>query len=216
VSPPAAVRPLFRRSFTTGRYASLYALAAAFEPAAAKIVHRTLSSPLSFPGSGSVQTVMDAVIEQAFVAAGEQALAAPAANAISLYWLSTPGGFVPHAILVDAIEPLWRYRPEPSFDTPISTDPSFRIVTIQPTPSLEVAEAAASPTQASVATFIVSTGGTRTVALFRPGFAPPPGGTTVSLRLHRPASAVYGNGDEAALIAALAIPAEAPWEGDHV
>jgi hypothetical protein len=223
-SPLVAVTPLFRLSFSTGRYANLQALAAAFAPAAAKIVHRTLTSALSFPTSDGTpvyedtdaQVYKDADIEQAFVNAGEQHLAAPASNSIVLYWLASQGGYVPHAILIDAIEPLWRYRSEPGFTLPISSDPSFKIVTIQSVPSLEVEERLASPGTPAIGSFIVSAGGGRTVALFAPGFTAAAAGTPVTLQLHRAASAVYGNGDETALIAELLITAQAPWEGDHV
>jgi hypothetical protein len=223
-SPLVAVTPLFRLSFTTGRYANLQSLAAAFAPAAAKIVHRTLTSALSFPASGGTpvyndadaQIYKDADIEQAFVDAGEQHLAAPVSNSIVLYWLASQGGYVPHAILIDSIEPLWRYRSEPGFTLPMSSDPSFKIVTINSVPSLEVEELIGSPGTPAIGSFIVSPGGGRTVALFAPGFTAAAAGTPVTLQLYRAASAVYGNGDETALIAELLITAQAPWEGDHV
>jgi hypothetical protein len=52
--------------------------------------------------------------------------------------------------------------------------------------------------------------------MFKAGFSPPPGGTNVSLALHRPASSVYGNADEADLIVQLPVAPQAPWENDHV
>ena len=52
--------------------------------------------------------------------------------------------------------------------------------------------------------------------MFATGFTAAAAGTPVTLQLYRPSSAVYGNGDETALIAELLITAQAPWEGDHV
>ncbi len=213
-SPGSAAQPLFRRNFTTGRYANLQALAASL--GATQVTHRALTSALSFPNSGGAQVFKDADIQQAFLSAGEQALPAPSTNSIVIYWLKSGTGFVPHAILLDAIEPLWRYRSEPGFTTPISSDPSFKIVTINSVPSLEVSEAAGSPPAASIGSFIVSPGGARTVAMFSAGFSPPASGKLVTLQMQRPASSVYGNGDENAPIITLIIQPQAPWENDHV
>ena len=213
-SPGSAAQPLFRRNFTTGRYANLQALAASL--GATQVTHRPLTSALSFPNSGGAQVFKDADIQQAFLSAGEQALPAPSTNSIVIYWLKSGTGYVPHAILLDAIEPLWRYRSEPGFTTPISSDPSFKIVTINSVPSLEVSEAAGSPPAASIGSFIVSPGGARTVAMFSAGFSPPASGKLVTLQMQRPASSVYGNGDENAPIVTLIIQPQAPWENDHV
>jgi hypothetical protein len=214
-SPGSAVRPLFRRNFSTGRYANMQALAEAFRTKA-KITHRTLTSPLAFPASGGAQTVKDADIQQAFLNAGEQALAAPAANSVVMYWLASAGGFVPHAILLDAIEPLWRYRSEPGFTTPIPSDPSFQIVTIQSVPSLEIVEGLSSPASSTIGSFIVSPGATRAVAMFKTGLTIPPSGTPVTLDLHRLASVYYGTPDESAPMVQLLVTPQAPWESDHV
>ena len=219
-SPPSAVTPLFRRSFSTGRYANMQAFASALgglSPAGSPanvpyITHRALSSPLGFPLTGGAQVFLDADIQQTFMTAGEQALPAPNANSIVLYWVANSHGiYVPHCILLDAIEPVWRYRSEPGFTTPIPSDPSFQIVTIGSVASLEVAEAGG-----SIGSFIVSPGGARTVAMFNAGFSPTAAGTLVTLELHRPASAIYGNPDETAVIIELLVQAEAPWENDHV
>ncbi len=215
-SPGGAVRPLFRRNFSTGRYASMQALAASFTASGKPITHCALSSALGFPLTGGAQVLTDLQIQQAFVSAGEQALPPPSANSIVVYWLASLGGYAPHAILIDAIEPLWRYRSEPGFTMPISTDPSFKIVTINSVPALEVTEMAGSPAEASIGSFIVSPGGTRTVAMFKAGFAPPTAGTSVSLGLHRLPSSTYGTPDQTALIIELLIAPQAPWEYDHV
>ena len=213
-SPAGAVKPLFRRNFSTGRYANMNALADAL--GATKVTHRPLKSALSFPTSGGAQIFKDADIQQAFVNAGEQALPSPTGNAIVIYWVASGSSFVPHAILLDAIEPLWRYRSEPGFSTPIPSDPSFKIVTINPAASLEVTESPVSPSAAAIGSFIVSPGGARAVAMFNASFSPPAQGAVVTLQLHRPASAVYGNPDQAASIVSLLIQPQAPWENDHV
>jgi hypothetical protein len=214
-SPPSAVTPLFRRNFSTGRYASMLALADAFLTQA-KITHRTLTAPLVWPAGGGTQTVKDADIQQAFLDAGEQALGAPTANSIVMYWLASGGSAAPHAILLDAIEPLWRSRSEPGFTMPIASDPSFQIVTIQAVTALEIVEGAASPASAAIGSFIVSPGATRVVAMFKTGLTFPPDGTMVTLDLHRPASVYYNLGDESVPMLQLLVTPQPPWENDHV
>jgi hypothetical protein len=209
--PAKPVTPLFRRSFNTGRYPSMTALAK--DLGASLVLHRPLKQKLTFPLTPN--TVMpDQDIQNGFIAAGEQALPAAEKNAIVIYWVpSSPGGpYVPHAILIDSVEPLWRTRREPGFTYPIPTDPSFRIVTIEAVPALEITELGGP----SIGRYVVSPGGTRTVALFNAGFSPPSGGTKVTLALHRPASSVYGLADRVDVIVALPVAPQAPWENDHV
>jgi len=209
--PAKSVSPLFRRSFNTGKYPNMKALAA--DLGSSLVIHRPLKQKLTFPVAP--HTVMpDQDIQNGFMTAGEQALPAAEKNAIVMYWAPIyPGGpFVPHAVLFDSIEPLWRTRREPGFTMPIPSDPSFKIVTINPLTALEVKEQGGPV----VGGYVVSPGGTRTVALFAAGFAPPPGGTTVTFALHRPASTVYGLADEADVIVALPVAPHAPWENDHV
>ena len=209
--PSKPVTPLFRRSFNTGKYPSMTALAK--DLGASLVLHRPLKQKLAFPLAP--HTIMpDQDIQNGFTAAGEQALPAATNNAIVIYWVpSSPGGpYVPHAILIDSVEPLWRTRQEPVFTNPIASDPSFKIVTINPVTALEVTETGGP----SIGGYVVSPGGTRTVLLFNAAFSPPPGGTTVNLALHRPASSVYGLANQVDLIVALPVAPKAPWENDHV
>jgi large repetitive protein len=210
--PNTPVTPLFRRTFATSKYPTMKALAD--DLGASRVSHRALKSRLNFTSAGGKDVRPDQDIQDLFTAAGEQALPAADKNRIVIYWApATPNGpFAPHAVLIDCTEPLWRTRPEPTFQNPIATDPSFKIVTIGPGTSLEVAEQGGS----NIGTYLVSPSGTRTVAVFGASFAPPPGGTTVSLALHRPASPIYGNPDEADIIVALQMAPTAPWENDHV
>jgi len=210
--PSAPVTPLFRRQFTTGRYASPQSLAD--DLGATLITHRALTQKLSFPVTPGRTIQADQDIQNAFLTAGEHALPSPDKNAIVMYWVpSSPGGpYVPHAILIDSVEPVWRTRQEPTFTTPIPSDPTFKIVTIGPATSLEIQEAGGS----SIGGYITSPSGARTVAMFAAGFSPPPGGTTVTLTLHRPASATYNTADESHTVFALPVAPQAPWENDHV
>jgi hypothetical protein len=208
----SAVTPLFRRSFSTGRYADIKA--AAHDLGSTLIVHRALAQKLTLAGTTDGTVVPDQDVQDAFVAAGEQALPAPEKNAIVIYWApsAAKGPYVPNAILLDSIEPLWRTRPEPTFANPIASDPSFKVVTISDVPSLSVSERAGS----SIGGFVRTPGGARTVALFSDSFSPPASGTVVTLALHRPASNVYGNPDQDEIIIALTVSPRAPWENDHV
>ena len=210
--PNTPVTPLFRRTFATSKYPNMKALAD--DLGATRVSHRALKSRLNFSTLGGKDVRPDQDIQDIFSAAGEQALHSPDKNRVVIYWApSAPNApFTPHAILIDCTEPLWRTRPEPTFQNPIATDPSFKIVTIGASTSLEVTEQGGS----NIGVYLVSPGGTRTVAVFKAGFSPPLGGTTVTLALHRPASPVYGNADETDVIFALQIAPTAPWENDHV
>ena len=210
--PNTPITPLFRRTFTTSKYPNMQALAN--DLGASRVSHRALKSPLNFASAVGKTVLPDQDIQDAFIAAGEQALAAADKNGIVIYWApKTPGGpFVPNAVLLDCTEPLWRTRPKPTFENPITSDPSFEIVTIGTTTSLEVIEQGGP----NIGGYIVSPGATRTVAIFTAGFSPPPAGTTVTMALHREASPIYGNADEVEVIVALPIPPTAPWQDDHV
>jgi hypothetical protein len=212
---PVPVVPLYRTRFTTSKYASLGELAA--EVGTSRILHGNLSGPLTTLAaliSGKSTQVTDQAIESAFVTAGEQALPAPADNTITIYWIPGPGNgpYVPHCMLIDGTEPLWRWRQEPSLLPVDPNDPSFNIVQVTAVPALEVVESSGT----SIAGFLYSPSGTRTVAFFSASFSPPAGGATVTLDLHRPASTAFSLPDVAATIVALPIGPQAPWEADHV
>jgi hypothetical protein len=216
--------PLYRTRFTTSKYASLNALAT--DLGTSRVKHAHLSGPLNlnvtfpapspYPPNSPVnyKQVTDQLIESAFVAAGEQALPAAADNSITVYWIPGPGNgpYVPYCILIDCTEPLWRTRQEPSLVPVDPSDPSFNIVQITPASALEVIETGGS----SIHGFAYSPSGTRTIALFAPGFSPPPAGTTVTLELHRPASSAFSLVDVVGKIVDLQIGPQAPWEADHV
>jgi hypothetical protein len=212
-APPAGapITPLFRRSFSTGRYANMKAFAA--DLGATLITHRPLNQKLSFaPTGGAILVTPDQDIQTAFMTAGEQALPAPDKNEIVIYWAQSGTTWVPHAILIDSVEPLWRTRPEPGFTNPIPSDPSFKLVTISGVPSLELKEHGSS----NIGGYVTSPGGTRTVAIFGAAFVPPAAGAPLNLVLHRPASTVYGNADEVESIFTVTVLPHAPWENDHV
>jgi hypothetical protein len=206
------IAPLYRRAFSTSKYASMAALAKDLGVSVVK--HRALTSKLGFILVAGKTVVPDQDIQDAFVIAGEQALPAPSQNSIVIYWAQNAGTgpYRPHAILLDCTEPLWRTRAEPSFQQPDPKDPSFKMLTISPAIALEVRETLGS----TIGGFIVSPSGTRTVALFANGFAPSAQGTAVTLALHRPQSACYSLMEETERIIALPIAAAAPWEDDHV
>jgi len=202
------VVPLFRRSFTTSRFASLAALIDATR--GRRILHRALTAPLGFTGSGEVE-LPDRSIEQALTAAGEQALPAPTDTGFTIYWVFRPAlsRFVPHAILIDAAEPLWRRRDEPTLEqVPNQPDPAFQRLVPATRPALRLAQLGGS----QIARFVRSPSGTRTVAVFTDSFVPAAGGTALQIVAVVPPSTLYGVLADTRTLLQITLQPVAPWE----
>jgi large repetitive protein len=206
------VTPLYRRSFSTSRFASIGALVEELQ--GTYIAHRPLTAQLSgLPTVPPVVTATDEELQAALQAAGEQALPAPTVTRLTIYWARPAGGasFAPHAILIDAAEPLWRTRVEPRLGTvPDQDDPAFQRVVLTPVAALEVFQQSGP----HLARMVRSPSGTRTLCLFPDGFQPQPG-DTITLALHRPESALYGIPAETHVLATIPLDTRAPWEEDQ-
>jgi hypothetical protein len=212
-APPPADEPrvpLFRRTFTTSRFASVAALVEDLQRR--RIRHRALKAQIS----GLAGTVVaDAVLQEALATAGEQALPAPETSGIVVYWARRPGAtvFSLHAILIDAAEPLWRTRQEPTLETvPGQLDPAYKRIVPGEADALRLVEQGSS----AIARFVRSPGGTRTLALVKDSFVVPAAGATITIRAERPASTLYGLAADAVTVLALELgdAGAAPWETD--
>jgi hypothetical protein len=215
--PPPATEPrvpLFRRTFTTSRFAGLAELVEDLQRK--RIRHRALRAPLAgLPTQAPVAVAPDETIQAALVTAGEQARGAPEENGIVVYWARRPGAatFSLHAILIDAAEPLWRFRQEPKLETvPGQLDPAYQRIVPAQAVALRLSEQGSTAIQR----WVRSPGGTRTLALVKDTFAVPAAGTTVTIRAERPASTLYGLGAQAVTLLALRLAdgGAAPWETD--
>jgi hypothetical protein len=211
---------LARYNFTTSEFASLGALAVEVHRRAVR--HRALHGSIESlpqPTAGALAAVAaDQAIEVALVAAGETAFPPPGKSAVTVYWAPRlgDGRYLPHAILVDSTEPLWRARVQPVLETvPDQTDKNFKRAVLGEAVMLLVEEAVG-PSGPRLSHFVRSPSGTRTLAFFTPGFAPPlPDGETVTLVLRRPANALFALADEAAPLVKAVLRPTAPWEDDN-
>jgi hypothetical protein len=206
-TPPAGkpIVPLFRRQFTTGRFTSLAALVA--EIKANPVLHAIISGPLTgLPGA----VATDVAIEQALTAAGLPVLGAPTKGGRTVLWRPVGSGHhVPHALLIDASEPLWRMRDVPRQEpVPDSDDPSFQRVVPGAEPSLELRGTA------PVTRFVRSPAGTRTIA-FLDDSGWPVAGAAIVIDAVRPASSLYGTTELAVNVSTLPLGGGAPWEDDN-
>jgi hypothetical protein len=217
------ILPLFRRSFTTSTFADLAALVDDVQ--GRRVRHRFLTSqlaglpttsdpvePPASPPATVTATATDQVIQAALVAAGEQALPAPEESGVVVYWAKRTGAttFSPHAILLDAAEPLWRLRDEPRLETvPGQSDPAYKRIVPGRAPGMEVVEDGTS----GIARFIRSPSGTRTLAIVKDTFTPGTGGP-IRLTVRRTASALYGLAASSVRLVELPFAGVAPWEED--
>lgn len=203
--PGKPIVPLFRRQFTTGRFISVAALVD--EVKANPVRHTVISGPITgLPGPAAA----DVAIEQALSAAGLPVPGAPAAGGRTVLWRPVGSGHhVPHAVLIDASEPLWRLRDVPKQE-PVdgSTDPSFQRIVPGEEPSLELRGTA------PVTRFVRSPSGTRTLA-FLDDAVWPAAGATVVIDAVRPASTLYGTAGQLVNISTLRLGGGAPWEDDN-
>ena len=124
-------------------------------------------------------------------------------------------GFTPHAILLDAAEPMWRTRFEPTLQTvPLQappSDPAFQRVVMKDALAMEVTAAPVSAVQR----FVRSAGSTRTLVMLNPALTIPAAGLTLRLSIHRLASSLCGLAAEVITIADVDLKSSAPWEDDN-
>jgi hypothetical protein len=205
-TPPAdkPVVPLFRRHFRTGRFTSLGALVG--ELKARPLEHRVLTGPITGLAFGAAT---DLQIEAALGAAGLPPLGPPDRGSRIVLWRPHPSGrYVPHAIVLDADEPLWRFRDAPRQEVvPNQPDPAYMRIIPGREPSLRLS--ATGP----VSGFVRSTSGTRTVVLLNDA-GWPVSGATVTIDADRPASTLYGFAGETVRVTELPLEGHAPWESD--
>ncbi len=169
--PPAGQPPypLFRRHFSTSRYASMHALAA--DVAATPIAHRAVPDPsplvsLAARSPGSlVLPVTDLELEQVLRALRWGDLARPAGPRVTVIWGVSPpvASHRAIALLLDTPEPLWRWRDVP---TEVTDPAGTRRWELRRQPWLDVVDTPAG--SLPVTRFIHSTDGARTLVMLSP------------------------------------------------
>jgi hypothetical protein len=185
---PAALDPLFRRHFSTSRYASWRDLAAAI--ASAPVTDRRvadasiLASPLSADPSGALA---DDELERVLRALRWGDLARPEHARVSLLWRDplTPGsGSTAVALIVESPEPLWRSTDVPALDPTgsvyVSTKATWLDVVAGPAPF------------PAVSRLLHSADGARILAILAPALATQP--ARVGLRLRRTSPPIFEDG----------------------
>jgi large repetitive protein len=208
--PARPVLPLFRRQFRTGVFRNLGELVDDLK--ASSLEHRPLTGPISGLAAGEAS---DLAIEAALLAAGLPALGPARKSRRIVLWRPLGTRFVPHALLLDTSEPLWRVREAPTEEVVPNADPSLppddpaykRII-----PGLEASlrlEAAA-----PVTGFVRAPSGTRTVVLLADA-SWPTAGATVLVEAVRPAATLYAFAEERRTVTQLPLGGTAPWEDDH-
>jgi hypothetical protein len=200
-APDDVIKPLYRMVFETSRYASMDALAKDIRTQ--KVKHRVLNSRIAGLSAG---INADREIQDALEDAGEQALPPPTKNQVVIYWVqNTDGSFSPNAILIDAIEPLWRTRSMPRLE-----DETVAFRRIQPK-TVRI-QRVVETSDDYIRKIIRSPGGTRTIAIIRSSFS----AGTISLDLQSiPRSSPYEIESASATLLSLPFSDHAPWEVDY-
>ena len=172
-TPEQVQVPLFRRAFTTSRYATATELAN--DVFISNVQSIRIAAGMSAHLNGLPNSPADVEVQQALRDAGMPELAPASKPRVWLIWEDgTPP--TPVAILIDACEPLWRYRPEPQ---KVSTGPNQDDYywALQPTLWLQPKELVSGTPLA--ARFVASSGGSRTLVLLNAGAR----GNTLHLQL---------------------------------
>jgi hypothetical protein len=201
--------PLFRRQFRTGRFRNVGELVN--EMKARTLEHRLLSGAITGLAPG---IATDLAIQTALQAAGLPSMGAPTQGSRIVLWRRLGTRYVPHAVLLDASEPLWRLRDVPTQEvvpnadpTQLPLDPSFQ--RIVPGEELSLKLEAAAPATG----FVRSPAGTRTV-VFLEDTTWPTAGATVLIEAVRTGSTLYDITEQRVTVTRLELGGHAPWEDD--
>ena len=124
-----------------------------------------------------------------------------------MLWRPHPSGrHVPHAILLDADEPLWRFRDAPRQEVvPGQSDAAYQRIVPGREPSLHLTGGG------PVAGFVRSASGTRTLVMLNDA-AWPTTGATVTVDAVRPPSTLYGFAGQTARVTTVPLDGQAPWD----
>jgi hypothetical protein len=217
VAAGAARTPLFRRAFRTSRYANVvdFADSVAKLPVYDMALETLLSVPVSAVPSAArpeVVTVADVEMETMLTAVGLPAMAGAERTGVWTLRTQSGGSFRPHAILIDAAEPLWRERTE-AVRVPVTdagnavADPSFVIYEPGKVSALEVVE----PGSDLVHTFVRSAAGTRCLLILHPNVTAA-GVVTLTIDLLQMGSLLYDLPKQSSPLLEINLEPKAPWE----
>ncbi|PVE18454.1 hypothetical protein [Arthrobacter sp. Bz4] len=202
---------IWRRSFSTGAYASVEEFSGSF--ADAKIVHR-YAAPAALQtvaASFAARPPEGAELDQALTAAGLEPMGVPKSGQIVVFWETAAPGSVPQpaAVLIDASEPMWRSRgvAVEEVDSAVAGNRRYKMVQRR---WLELAERPSAG--AVVDRMVMGPGGQRALVSLKPGSR----GkrlTLVLARLAQPETYLDGPAaaDSAFTVADLQLTS-APWE----
>jgi hypothetical protein len=192
--------PLFRVPFTTSRFRSAAELGEVMR--AARVQHRVLKKAIgSLPNAASENELEDALVD-----AGLEALPATGEPAVTLLWQPAGAGFVLAGVLVDAPEPLWRFRPEAVLVTESGEGGPVKHFAELPRLWLEMVA-----TTPSLRQVIRSSGGARGLVLLNPGAD----SLTLSLKQHEHPLIDATKSTQTPLFSAP-LPTIPPWSTENV
>jgi hypothetical protein len=209
---------LFRRSFITSRYPNLAGMAEAIR--ASTINHRALKQipsglPSANPVTPEVLLIPDIELEQLLESGGLKAGNPKDHNAFTLLWnlAGANGDFVPYALLIDAIEPLWRNTMlvgsnKVKNEKGDIIDENFIIYEPREVPSMVLEGESA---QDHIRYFVRNESGTRTLVIFR-NKNWPKAGSEFSLHVKQLGISFFEIEEKSAPLISLKIYPDAPWE----
>lgn len=131
-NPPAGAKlkaPLFRRGFTTSQFPNLAAFVKTLKES--YIGHRSVDSGAQTKLNTIVNDPTEAQMQAALLDLGLGSVPVPRRPQVTVLWETVSGVPKPRAILIDAPEPLWRTRQEPSKVVPDPSKPEEDYWTLQ-------------------------------------------------------------------------------------
>lgn len=221
IASGASKVPLFRRAFRTSRFADLEDFADTINtmPVYSVALTNALSGlPSPGPTEGTsrtdIATATDIDIQNALTAAGMPPTKGAEKTGLWILWTASGSSFRPYAILIDAAEPMWRLRTEPSKNKVLDganneIDPQFQIWENGRTMGLELLEHSGT---SIIDHFVRSAGGTRSLLMINPSALSPSGDTPLTIDIRQPGSTIYDLTEKRETLITITLEQKAPWE----
>lgn len=210
-------QPLFRRAFKTSRFADLEEFVNSL--AAQAIKHKALPTafvglPAAVPSpQPSVHILPDVEFENMLASAGIVPSATNESTSMTLCWCRNSDDFVPHSLLINASEPIWRQRIEAQKRTVLNPqnqeiDPAFKIYE---NTAVDCMVLRAKAGEHRISHFVRTTAGTRTLVVFKQQLIPD-SGEACSIMVEQLASSFYSTPAKLLPLVTVSLNNKAPWE----